>query len=153
MSTEQEREFAYAAEPPQNPFQDAYWSYFQDINTAWHNTQQRLCNVHFDYQREIQKACQTQQQKDFQAMQEDYQRALQSALAETDAAGSFADAFTRYKKAVRDAIANIDVEALDPALIAGIGQSLCVVAQFARQLNWLPATKTAADDDNDKANT
>ena len=151
MNPEQETEVAYAAEPPHQPFQDAYWSYFQDINTAWHNTQQRLCNVHFEYQREIQKACQTQQQKDFQAVQEDYQRALQSALAEPDAASGFADAFTRYKKAVRDAIANIDVEALDPTLIAGIGQSLCAVAQFAGQLNWVPVTKTAADDD--KANT
>jgi hypothetical protein len=151
MSLDQERESAYAAEPPHKLFQDAYWSYFQDINTAWHNTQQRLCNVHFEYQREIQKACQTRQQKDFQAMQEDYQRALQSALAETDTASRFADAFTKYKNAVRDAVANIDVDALDPTLIAGIGQSLCVVAQFAGQLNWPPVTKPAADDD--KANS
>ncbi len=155
MSTEEKGAFASAAEPPHKPFQDAYWSYFQDLNTAWHNTQQRLSNVHFEYQRAIQKACQTQEQKDFQALQNDYQRALKSALADTDPARSLADAFTRYKKAVQDAIANIDVEALDATLIAGIGQNLCVVAQFARQLNWPPLTKTAADADADdnRANT
>jgi len=147
MSTKKKGAVASAVEPPHKPFQDAYWAYFQELNLAWHNTQQRLSNVHFEYQRAIQKACQTQQQKDFQALQEDYQRALQSALADTDPARSFADAFTRYKKAVQDAIANIDVEELDPAIVAGIGQSLCVVAQFAGQLT--PA-KTTADD---KANT
>src|SRR5216683_5260389 len=108
MSPEQEEAFASSAEPLHKPFQDASWSYFQDLNTAWHTTHQRLCNLQFEYQRAIQKACQTLQQKDFQAMQEDYQRAVQSALAETDPARSFADAFTRYKKAVQDAIANID---------------------------------------------
>lgn len=149
MSPEQEGASASAAEPLHKPFQDASLSYFQDLNTAWLNTQQRLCNLQFEHQRRIQTAC--QQPKDFQAMQEDYQQAVQSALAETDPARSFADAFTRYKKAVQDAIAKIDVEALDPTLVAGIGQSLCMVAQFARQLNWLPATKTA--DDADKANT
>jgi hypothetical protein len=151
MSPKQKRELTSAAEPPHKPFQDAYWVYFQDLNNAWYNTQQRLCNVQFEYQRQIRQAYQTPQEKDLQAVQEDYQRALQSALSDTDPAKSFADAFTRYKKAVQDAIASIDVEALDPTIIAGIGQSLCAVAQFARQLDWLPQTTTAAD--ADKAGT
>lgn len=147
MSTKKKGAVASAAEPLHKPFEDACWSYFQDLNTIWHETQQRLSNLQFEHQGAIQRACQTQQQKDFQAVQEDYQRALQSALADAAPARRFADAFTRYKKAVQNAIANIDVEELDPAIVAGIGQSLCVVAQFAGQLT--PA-KTTADD---KANT
>lgn len=39
MNPEQKGPFISAAEPAHKPFQEAYWSYFRDLNTAWHDAQ------------------------------------------------------------------------------------------------------------------
>lgn len=125
---------------PHQPFQDAYEAYFRDLQSIWIDMQQRTQDVQLQLQSELQQAFQSQTQNDLLAAQNNYQRTIQTLYTNTAPAERYIEAYQKYTLALRDAVAGLNVDELDPQTLAVVGQHLLTVAQYATQLNLRPSS-------------
>ena len=120
-----------STEPHHKQIQIAHEQYFQDIAQAWNAMQSRFQSIQTDYERALEKACQSQQSADFTAAQDEYQRACQAACNDTSTAEGYAAAYRKYKTAIKDAMAASNVDELSGGDINRLSQSLYAVSQTA----------------------
>ncbi|MCK1502145.1 hypothetical protein [Bradyrhizobium sp. 188] len=118
-------------EPHHRRIQTAHEQYFQDIAQTWNALQSQLNAVQTDFERAFEKACQSQQPGDFAAARDEYQRACQASCQDAATGAGYADAYRKYKAAIKDAIANSDVDHLTSGDLNRLGQSLFMVSQTA----------------------
>jgi hypothetical protein len=77
----------------------------------------------------------TANQKEFQAINEKFQRAFESVASDPAPRKRFPDAYVKYKESIKKAMADLNIEKVDPATLAAIGQSINCVAQTAAQVD------------------
>lgn len=118
-------------DPHHRQVQTAHDQYFRDISQAWSEFQSHLNAIQTEFERAWEKACQSQQPADFAAARDDYQRALQAAYQDAMPGSSYTEAYRKYKMAIKNAIADADVEALSSGDLNRLGQSLFAVSQTA----------------------
>lgn len=122
------------------PFQLAHDAYFADLTSAWNNLQRRVQDVNFGYLRTCYQMTQAQPPKDaeayktdWQQIQEKYQRDCRLASEESNPAKRLSDAYQKYKESIQKAMADLNLEALDPLSLACIANSLLTISQAAYQ--------------------
>lgn len=121
------------AEPPHRPFQIAYETFFADLGAIMGETQRRYTEIHLEYQRAVQQAWQSQNLKELQEAHDNFRRSFESVATGTAHSERCAEAYRKYKGAIREAMASIDLEALDPTALSAIAQSLSIVANVTGQ--------------------
>jgi hypothetical protein len=109
----------------------AHEQYFEDITRVWNAMQSRFQSIQTDYVRALEKACESQQPSDFTAAQDEYQRAFQAACNDASSAQGYAEAYRKYKTAIKNAMAASDVDQLSGGDINRLSQSLYAVSQTA----------------------
>lgn len=142
---------AESARLPHQPLLDAHDAYFSDLQAIWFDTQQRAQDIQLQFQSALQQAFQSQAQTDFQAAQGNYQSSIQALYADAAQTERYAEAYQKYKRALQDAVAGMNVDDLDPQALAAVGQSLLAVAQYASQLSLRPPFGAPAPDDRKAA--
>lgn len=130
---EQGRSLVAEAEAPHKPFQAAYDEYFQKLCKVSEEAQNRVLDAQFEYQRALQKAWESQDQKALQEANENFQRALEAAANDQTPLQRYADAYDEYKSSVQKAFANAGAE-MDSLTLSAIAQSISIVAQHAGQV-------------------
>lgn len=118
---------------PHRQFQAAHDEYFQALASVCEETQRRVLDAEFELQRRLQKAMQSQDQKELQEAYEEYQRQMEEIAKDDTAPKRYASAYEAYKSAVAKAMASGNPEDLDPLTLSAIAQSLALVAQVASQ--------------------
>lgn len=136
-----------SSEPLHRELQLMHEQYFRDLADACADSQSRYLSVQTEFQRGIEKACQSQQPDDFRAVQDDYQQQMQSLYSDTTLPQQYADAYDRYKAALKRLISETDMNDLGFTDIRNLGQSLLSVSTMAMSFPAPDASTAAAAND------
>ena len=116
--------------------------YFRDVNDAWADSQSRYRSVQTEFERGVEKAYQSQQPEHFRAAQDDYQQKVQSLFNNATLPQQYAEAYDKYKAALKQLIAESDINDLGFTDMRNLGQSLLAVSTQAMSL-VAPASPSA----------
>ena len=116
--------------------------YFRDVNDAWTDSQSRYRSVQTEFERGVEKAYQSQQPEHFRAAQDEYQQKVQSLLNNPTLPQQYAEAYDKYKAALKQLIAGSDMKKLSFTDMRNLGQSLLAVSTQAMNL-VTPASASA----------
>ena len=116
--------------------------YFRDVNDAWADSQSRYGSIQTGFQRGVEKAYQSQQPEDFRAAQDEYQQNVQSLFNNSTLPQQYAEAYDKYRAALKQLIAGSDINDLGFADMRNLGQSLLSVSTQAMNL-VTPASPSA----------
>ena len=120
-------------EPPHKRFQIAHDNYFRELGAVHEETRRRFLEILFEYQRSVTQANQSNDPKALYEAYDRYQREYNTAAEDTTPLKRYAEAYRHYKGAVKEAVAQVDLDDLDPLTLAAAAQSLSVVACTAGQ--------------------
>ncbi|ARS66233.1 hypothetical protein CN204_20190 [Sinorhizobium meliloti] len=140
VSTDQET----STEPLHRELQLMHERYFRDVADACADSQSRYLSVQTEFERGLEKAYQSQQPELFRAAQDDYQQKMQSLYSDPTLPQQYADAYDRYKVALKRLISETDMSDLGFMDIRNLGQSLLSVSTTAMNLPPRGATTVAA---------
>ncbi len=107
--------------------------YFRDVNDVWANFQSRCRSAQTEFERGVEKVYQSQP-PDFRAMQAEYQQNVQSLFNDPTLPQQYAEAYEKYKAALKQLIAGSDINDLGFTEMRNLGQSLLCVSTQAMNL-------------------
>ncbi|MCA1438355.1 MULTISPECIES: hypothetical protein [unclassified Bradyrhizobium] len=121
-------------EPLYRQLQLIHERYFRDVADAWADSQSRCRSIQTEFERGVEKAYQSQQPEQFRAAQEEYQQKVQSLYSNPTLPQQYAEAYDRYKAALKQLIAESDINDLGFTDVRNLGQSLLSVSATAMSL-------------------
>lgn len=136
-----------STEPLHRELQLIHERYFRDVADACADSQSRWLNVQTEFQRRLEKAYQSQEPELFRDAQDDYQQKMQSLYSDPTLPQQYADAYSRYKAALKRLISEADMSDLGFTDIRDLGQSLLSVSTTA--MNFPPPSSTPSAVVND----
>jgi len=116
--------------------------YFRDVADACADSQSWYLGVQTEFERGIEKAYQSQEPELFRAAQDEYQQKMQSLYSDPTLPQQYADAYDRYKAAVKRLISEHDMSDLGFMDMRYLGQSLLTVSATA--MNFMPPSSGTA---------
>ncbi|UUL82301.1 hypothetical protein [Sphingomonas qomolangmaensis] len=122
-------------DPHYKQLQSAHEGYFQDVADICAKAQARYQTIQTEYERSVETAFLKQEPDGFRAANENYQRALESATADTSSANDYAEAYRRYKRSIKAMFGSVDIDELTFTDITQLSQSLFGVSQMALSLS------------------
>ena len=111
-------------EPTYKLMQAAQVRYYQTITNVWNSFVERGQAIQTDYQRALEKAYQARDPNLVQSAQAEYSRVIQALYSDTSPIEQYRDAYREYKLDVQKAIAGANVDDLTFSDVAQISQSL-----------------------------
>lgn len=131
-------------EPPHKRFQIAYDNYFRELGAVHEDTRRRFQEILFEYQRSVNQANQSHDLKALYEAYDCFQREYKAAAEDTTPLKRYAEAYRDYKGEVKEAVAHVDLDDLDPLTLAATAQSFSVVACAAGQFASPPMEAAGA---------
>jgi hypothetical protein len=120
-----------STEPLHRKLQLIHERYFRDVADACADSQSRYLSVQTEFQRSLEQAYQSQEPELFRNAQDDYQQKMQSLYGDPTLPQQNADAYDRYKAALKRLISEADMSDLGFMDIRDLGQSLLSVSTTA----------------------
>jgi hypothetical protein len=133
-------------EPLHRQLQLIHEGYFRDVADAWADSQSRHRSVQTEFERGAERAFQSQQPEHFRAAQEEYQQKVQSLYGDPILPRQYAEAYDKYKGALKRLIAESDMNDLGFTEMRNLGQSLLAASATAMNL-VAPASSPAPVND------
>jgi hypothetical protein len=124
---------------------DAHYRFMQDLTEASTDLQQRLRTLQLEYQSACLRASQSQQPEDAQAATDAWQQLARPTWTDTDLQERAREAYRNYLVAVGGMLSAGDIDAVDPATLCAISQSLATVSAYAAQVATPTPTPAAAE--------
>lgn len=143
VATDEER----STEPLHRELQLIHERYFRDVADACADSQSRWLGVQTEFQRRLEKAYQSQEPELFREAQDDYQQKMQSFYSDPTLPQQNADAYDRYKAALKRLISEAEMGDLGFMDIRDLGQSLLAVSSTAMNYPSPSATPSAVVND------
>lgn len=143
VATDEER----STEPLHRELQLIHERYFRDISDAYADSQSRYLGVQTEFQRKLETAYQSQEPELFRDAQDDYQQKMQSLYSDPTLPQQNADAYDRYKAALKRLISEADMSDLGFMDIRDLGQSLLSVSMTAMNFPSPSSAPSAAVND------
>jgi uncharacterized protein with von Willebrand factor type A (vWA) domain len=141
---EKKSDTAEGAGPIHQPFQQAHEAYIKALEEAWFQAQRQCQQDQLALQEHLTKLHRATTQDEYKEAHEKVQAAMAAPPSEPSLAKTVGEAFAQYKSAIRAAVSDTDMEELDPATLAAIGQSLSEVAQLTYQATQMAPPAKAA---------
>jgi uncharacterized protein with von Willebrand factor type A (vWA) domain len=116
----------------------------QPLEEAWLQAQRQCQQDQLALQEHLTKLHRATTQDEYKEAHEKVQAAMAAPPSEPSLATTVGEAFAQYKSAIRAAVSDTDMEELDPATLAAIGQSLSEVAQLTYQATQMAPPAKAA---------
>ncbi|RXH11366.1 hypothetical protein [Bradyrhizobium guangzhouense] len=121
-------------EPVYRQLQLIHERYFRDVADAWADSQSQCRNIQTEFERGIERAYQSQQPEQFRVAQDEYQQKVQSLYSNPTLPQQYAEAYDKYKAALKQLIAESDINDLGFTDVRNLGQSLLSVSTTAMNL-------------------
>lgn len=136
-----------STEPLYRELQLIHERYFRDVADACADAQSRSLSIQTEFQRNLEKAYQSQQPELFREVQNEYQQKIQSFYNEEALPQQYVDAYSKYKASLKQLISETDINEFGYSDVWTLGQSLVAVSTAAMNFPQLNATPSAAVND------